>query len=136
MRTQAGLMSGAGVSRPPFGITQETMHPTMPAGLRGFFGRVGHGGLQVPGGGPTHPFPAPSLVAVPDSAQFLAAATFSNQAGSRPYKLYVSSNYRPGQPIPLIVMLHGCTQSPDDFAAGTRMNEAAEDHTCLEWRRI
>ena len=30
--------------------------------------------------------------------------------------------------MPLVVMLHGCTQSPDDFATGTRMNHAAEAH--------
>jgi poly(hydroxyalkanoate) depolymerase family esterase len=69
-------------------------------------------------------------VAVPHGAQFLAA-TFTNDAGSRPYKLYVPSGYRAGQPVALIVMLHGCTQSPDDFAAGTRMNEVAEERNVL-----
>jgi poly(hydroxyalkanoate) depolymerase family esterase len=110
------------------GFARGTMHLTMADGSRGFFGQVGHSGLQVPNGKDWSP--APSPVAVPDGAQF-RAASFSNQAGSRPYKLYVPSSCRPGQAIPLIVMLHGCTQSPDDFAAGTRMNEAAEEHICL-----
>ncbi len=67
--------------------------------------------------------PSPTI-AVPDGAQFLVRS-FANDAGSRPYKLYVPAGYRAGAPVPLIVMLHGCTQTPDDFAAGTRMNELA-----------
>ena len=65
----------------------------------------------------------------PAGARFLAKS-FSNQMGSRPYKLYIPAAYA-GQQLPLIVMLHGCTQSPDDFAAGTRMNFAAESDPCL-----
>jgi len=66
---------------------------------------------------------------VPEGTRFIAG-THSNSAGSRAYRLFIPSNYK-GQPLPLIVMLHGCTQSPDDFAAGTRMNFIAEEQTCL-----
>jgi poly(hydroxyalkanoate) depolymerase family esterase len=87
-------------------------------------------GLRLPGSGPGGLSPAAPRAPVPDGAQFLTA-TFSNEASSRPYKLYVPSGYRPDRPAPLVVMLHGCTQSPDDFAAGTRMNAGAEEHACL-----
>ena len=66
---------------------------------------------------------------VPDGAQF-EERNYTNEAGSRAYKLYVPSGYN-ARALPLVVMLHGCTQSPDDFALGTRMNDLAEEQTFL-----
>jgi poly(hydroxyalkanoate) depolymerase family esterase len=103
--------------------------PHVPSPLRGAFdrlhlGKTAQGLLRALKRSP----PAPAEV-VPSVGNFVARS-FSNEAGSRAYKLYVPSRHE-GEPRPLIVMLHGCTQSPDDFAAGTRMNFAAEEHNCF-----
>jgi poly(hydroxyalkanoate) depolymerase family esterase len=125
----AGQASVTGVGSRPAGSRARAVQPHLPDALRGFLDRVKR----------SHAEPQPGVLAkrsqtlspdvVPDGGRFLAAS-YGNQAGSRAYKFYVPSRYR-GQAVPLIVMLHGCTQSPDDFAAGTRMNLIAEEHTCL-----
>jgi poly(hydroxyalkanoate) depolymerase family esterase len=56
--------------------------------------------------------------------------SFSNGAGTRAYKVYLPARYS-GQALPLVVMLHGCKQTPDDFAACTRMNQLADELSFL-----
>jgi poly(hydroxyalkanoate) depolymerase family esterase len=63
------------------------------------------------------------------ASQFLSRS-FSSAEGSRAYKLYIPAGYHE-QSSALVVMLHGCTQSADDFAAGTRMNELADEYGFL-----
>lgn len=67
---------------------------------------------------------------IPAGASF-EERVFSSAAGSRPYKLYVPASAAGAKSLPVVVMLHGCTQSPDDFAAGTRMNAVAEEEGFL-----
>jgi poly(hydroxyalkanoate) depolymerase family esterase len=56
--------------------------------------------------------------------------SFGAAAGARGYRLYVPARPAEG-PRPLVVMLHGCQQDPDDFAAGTKMDALAEEYGCL-----
>jgi len=64
-----------------------------------------------------------------DAGRFISGS-YANAHGKRTYKLYIPSGYI-GQALPLIVMLHGCTQGPDDFATGTGMNLIAEQQQCI-----
>lgn len=68
--------------------------------------------------------------AAPQRPGSFEAHTFSNPAGSRAYKVYVPTA-ESDAPRAMIVMLHGCTQSADDFAAGTQMNRLADLHGFL-----
>jgi poly(hydroxyalkanoate) depolymerase family esterase len=94
--------------------------PKVSEALRGALDPLGRGGLAG-----RSPVPDP----LPDGARF-ETASFASEAGTRAYKLYIPASYR-GEAAPLVVMLHGCTQSPDDFAAGTGMNALAEEKVFL-----
>ncbi len=68
--------------------------------------------------------PAAPPAASPSAEGTTVSGTHTGKAGERAFRLFVPPQAGSG-PLPLVVMLHGCTQDPDDFAAGTAMNEAA-----------
>ena len=99
--------------------------PKQPRGFRGMEFPLG----ELPGSMPLPTEDVPASIVVPAGGRFVERS-YTNRAGTRAYKVYIPSGYV-GQAVPLIVMLHGCTQNPDDFAAGTHMNALAEEHTFL-----
>ncbi|MFP7721448.1 extracellular catalytic domain type 1 short-chain-length polyhydroxyalkanoate depolymerase [Lysobacter sp. A3-1-A15] len=113
-----------------------------PGGIRATIDRAfANAGLQ-PRAAPVPPVaPGAARVAVANEAsaatspaaggRFLSA-TYANAHGRRDYRLYIPADYDTDRtPRPLVLMLHGCTQTAEDFAAGTRMNRLADRHGFL-----
>ena len=110
----------------------------MPEALRRMLARL------PGGGGPGPDLAGPDLAGLalpglpgtgrgrrPDAGPLPAGATFerltyADATGARDYRLYAPGGWK-GRRLPLVVMLHGCTQTPEDFALGTGMNGLAEE---------
>lgn len=63
------------------------------------------------------------------TTQRLTTQRFTSAAGSRDYALYLPAG--PLQGAGLLVLLHGCSQSAHDVAAGTRMHALADRHRMI-----
>jgi poly(hydroxyalkanoate) depolymerase family esterase len=111
------LFGSVPLTMPAFTVP-DTMPLTTPGVLPGL-----PGAIPSPKEGETDP------AVVPTGGRFVERS-HTNQTGTRNYKLYIPSGYI-GQEVPLVVMLHGCTQNPDDIAAGTQMNRLAEENIFL-----
>jgi poly(hydroxyalkanoate) depolymerase family esterase len=101
-------------------IIDETYSPHLaratsaqPGMLRTLLDRTNEGsGFGLRGVTKRAPLSTPDIV--PEGARFIEG-TYSNPAGTRAYRVFIPSRY----------------QSPDDFAAGTRMNFIAEEQNCF-----
>ena len=74
---------------------------------------------------PHFPMPGAAPAGEPCAGGTFSDRSYAGPAGRLGYKLYVPAGDR--RDLPLVVMLHGCTQSPDDFARGTGMNALADE---------
>ena len=110
------------LSKLPDGLANlpDGLHLSLPVNLTSLMPQ----GLSMSGGN------SAAMAAAAAAGGEIRHVTYSGPSGSRNYDLYIPTGYT-GEPVPLVVMLHGGTQNAADFAAGTGMNAIAEQHTFL-----
>jgi poly(hydroxyalkanoate) depolymerase family esterase len=74
---------------------------------------------------PRTPFAPDEGPSYPPDEKF-TSRSYRGPAGSLNYRLYVPADHATRE-LALVLMLHGCTQNPEDFALGTRMNDLADE---------
>ncbi|MBK5926562.1 alpha/beta hydrolase family esterase [Rhodobaculum claviforme] len=82
---------------------------------------------SLPAGLPSEQAPDPSRPPIIAPAVQHLERTHRGRAGARDFKLFLPAGQSQG-PRGLILMLHGCSQDPGDFATGTDMNAVAQRH--------
>lgn len=78
--------------------------------------------------------PKARVPAVPELPGSFDHVAIEHAGVDQSYRLYVppgAATATAAKPMPLVLMLHGCTQNPDDFATGTGMNQAAAEAGAL-----
>src|SRR6266550_1667107 len=74
-----------------------------------------------------------SIMALPQLSRAgeWVSSTASTEFGTRNYKLWIPSGIEKRKAVPLVMMLHGCMQKPDDLAMISGMNEIADRNNFL-----
>lgn len=80
--------------------------------------------LALPGLAPASP-PRPLMPEAERGSGLFEDRDYIGAEGRMGYRLYLPAGATDG--MPLAIMLHGCTQTPEDFALGTGMNDLADE---------
>jgi poly(hydroxyalkanoate) depolymerase family esterase len=123
LKNAGWTIPGSGLPKPPTGGGGTT--PPTGGGGGGTTPPTGGGGTTPPtGGGGTTPPTGGGGTGTGKGQTF--SGTYTGTGGSRTYKGYIPSSYKQGTEVPLVVVLHGCTQNADVMRQLTRFDQLAE----------